>query len=67
MSSLAMEGMKEKHYIHRDISLRNIMLGGEENEKGERNGVLIDFDYAIRQLAGRILASAQRTVCALRS
>ena len=41
------------------------MLGDLENERSERNGVLVNFDYAIKKLSDRIAASAERTVCAL--
>lgn len=33
--------------IHRDISLRNIMIKNDEPTTGLRNGLLIDFDYAM--------------------
>ena len=54
----------EKKYLHRDISLRNILLGGKANGDGERNGLLIDFDYAVSSILERVISLGHRTVSA---
>ncbi|EPQ61234.1 hypothetical protein GLOTRDRAFT_109367 [Gloeophyllum trabeum ATCC 11539] len=54
--------------LHRDISLNNIMLAATRDAAGQRRGVLIDLDYAMRysedeaeQGKQRKTATAERT------
>ena len=47
--------------VHRDISLDNIILVHNPS-KDWRTGYIIDFDYAIKDIEGREIASGKRTV-----
>ena len=49
-------------YLHRDISLRNIILVEEDGSGPERRGFLIDYDYCINFLQDREAAMGSRTV-----
>jgi serine/threonine protein kinase len=63
---LAIAALHKKKYLHRDISMKNILIddSGEETN-GLRNGLLIDFDYAIHDLDNREVGGLHRTVCPL--
>ena len=59
---LALERLHGKGVLHCDISLRNILLSDEENELGEREGLVIDLDYAIENEKHSKAAACHRTV-----
>jgi serine/threonine protein kinase len=61
---LAIAALHEEGYLHRDISMKNTLIddSGEETD-GLRDGLLIDFDYAIHDLDNRAVGDLHRTVC----
>lgn len=64
-----MEELRNLGYLHRDISINNIILVDETKEgklkefRERLDGFLIDYDYAIKIAREHISAFADRTVC----
>ena len=58
---LVIRDIHEKQYIHRDISIRNIMFT-RDAARNEVNALLIDFEYAVKTNRVGTDAIAARTV-----
>ena len=60
--------MHKEKYLHRDVSIRNLLFNDDEedpeskSEEGYRNGMLIDFDYAVLDDETREVNDGERTV-----
>ena len=66
--AVAIEGLHKEKYLHRDVSIRNLLFNDDEedpeskSEEGYRNGMLIDFDYAVLDDETREVNDGERTV-----
>ena len=62
------ESLYENGYLHRDISVRNLLFNDEPqlvSKSGLRDGLLIDFDYAVPDDENRTKSTTHRTVSPL--
>lgn len=61
LTRAALQKCYENHdVLHRDISANNLMF--KRGTEAVRNGILIDFDFAIRGTEHREIAKAERSV-----